>query len=1080
MAELEALRAVDFDWVMRLESVWQDIDYDVADLNRDIKEELLAEIESLQERRTSANLLGNIIVGGAGAGKTHFLCGLRKEASRKGYGFILVDLTDVRDFWETTLLGYLSSLQQPHPKGSNQIQLTLEWIIKRLAPSRDSRNYAGKFARASVKYLKKNTDRVIQGLTRRFPRKARAHHDVIRALFLLHSEDVHIANLGYSWLQGLSLEPSDKAAFGFLAGQQNPKEIVRGLSWVLSLRGPVILALDQLDSIVQQHHMLSEVKAEGDLADEQLASLSIIEGIGNGLSALVRSVAQRTAVVLTCFEATWSILQTKAIKSDTDSYHEPKPLSPFPRGETARKLIEARLQAAFSKRDVIPPYPSWPFQPAAFERTAGLFPRELLMLCDRHRRHCLRRKQVIELSDFDQVKKPEAPAGPGRWQELQAQFEAARAEAPLIKLLDEANEDELLAPLLQTACRCLVLETPPAGNIDAVVDVDFGGGKSYSPLHCRIRFIDRGKGDLEKHYCLRAIQKSHAVAFQARLKAAMTASGIDRKLRFRNLVVIRSTAPPSGRVTGELVEKFLKSGGRIAVPEPEELRTLWALHRMERRRLPDFDDWLQSRRPVSGLELMKKVRRVNQTAEDPSPAPSAGKPEKPRLEKRKKPAASAKTKTAAESGRCSGRGALFLGLREDSAAAHAAVAIDPRLIAKHVVVLAGSGSGKTVLVRRLVEEAALLGIPSILVDGANDLARMGDAWPEPPRDWSPDDARKAQAYHRNTQAVIWTPGREKGNPLSLEPLPDLAAVADDSDELTQAVGMSVEAFREHVAPGNSVAAKKKIGVLSAALENFALSGGAGLEDFLQFLSDLPSNATAGIGDAPKLAQQIADSIRAAVQTNPLLRQSGAALDPRVLFGDHGGSGRTRISVINCVGLPNLINQQLFLNQLAMTLFSWIKKHPCPEGRPVRGLLVIDEAKDFVPSIRSVPCKTSLLRLVAQARKYGLGLVFATQSPRDLDHNVITNCTTQYYGKASSPNAIDVIAEQLRLRGGGGGDIPKLDTGRFYVYSESLPAPQKIRVPMCLSHHPPNPLNESEVLQRAGASRRRLGPRSADQ
>jgi hypothetical protein len=285
--------------------------------------------------------------------------------------------------------------------------------------------------------------------------------------------------------------------------------------------------------------------------------------------------------------------------------------------------------------------------------------------------------------------------------------------------------------------------------------------------------------------------------------------------------------------------------------------------------------------------------------------------------------------------------------------------------------------------------------------------------------------------------------------------------------------MAVEAFREHVAPGNSVSAKKKIGVLSAALENFAVSGGGTLENFLDFLSDLPPDATAGIGDAPKLAQQSADSIRAAVQTNPLLRQSGAALDPRVLFGDNGEANGTRISVINFVGLPNLINQQLFLNQLAMTLFSWIKKHPCPEGRPVRGLLVIDEAKDFVPSVKSAPCKTSLLRLVAQARKYGLGLVFATQSPKDLDHTVITNCTTHYYGKASSPNAIAVISEQLRLRGGSGGDIPKLDTGRFYVYSESLAAPQKIRVPLCLSHHPPNPLNENEVLARARASKARL-------
>jgi Helicase HerA, central domain len=56
-------------------------------------------------------------------------------------------------------------------------------------------------------------------------------------------------------------------------------------------------------------------------------------------------------------------------------------------------------------------------------------------------------------------------------------------------------------------------------------------------------------------------------------------------------------------------------------------------------------------------------------------------------------------------------------------------------------ILAGSGSGKTVLLRRIVEEAALQGIPSIVLDTNNDLARFGDRWPETPLAW--DDAERA-------------------------------------------------------------------------------------------------------------------------------------------------------------------------------------------------------------------------------------------------------------------------------------------------------------------------------------------------
>jgi DNA helicase HerA-like ATPase len=177
-------------------------------------------------------------------------------------------------------------------------------------------------------------------------------------------------------------------------------------------------------------------------------------------------------------------------------------------------------------------------------------------------------------------------------------------------------------------------------------------------------------------------------------------------------------------------------------------------------------------------------------------------------------------------------------------------------------------------------------------------------------------------------------------------------------------------------------------------------------------------------------------------------------------------------VINLVGLVGLEAQRQFLNQLAMTLFSWLKKHPTPPGRALRGLLVIDEAKDFVPSQGSTTCKASLMRLAAQARKYHLGVVFATQNPKEIANTIIGNCSTQYYGKAGSPEAIKVVRDQIQLRGGCGDDVPALPRGTFYAYNADakLSAPVKVRIPMCLSHHRANPLEEQEILRRAARSR----------
>ena len=385
----------------------------------------------------------------------------------------------------------------------------------------------------------------------------------------------------------------------------------------------------------------------------------------------------------------------------------------------------------------------------------------------------------------------------------------------------------------------------------------------------------------------------------------------------------------------------------------------------------------------------------------------------------------------------------------------------------HMVVLAGAGSGKTVLLRRIVEEAALLGVPSVVIDGANDLSRLGEPWPHAPESWTSDDASKAARYHAETDVVVWTPGCESGNPLTLSPLPDLASLAADPEELDQAIGMAVDTL-------SGLAAKKdktSVGVLASALKYYARQGGRTLSGLLGVLSDLPPDAGAGISRAPKVACALSDALRATIEVNPLLRQSGVPLEPGVLFGLD--SDRVRVSVVSLAGLPSEEARTQFVAQLAMTFFGWIRKNPSPEGSPLRGLLVIDEAKDFVPSRATTPCKGSLVRLAAQARKYGLGLLFATQEPRSIDHAVISNARTHAYGRMNSPASIETVVDLIRGKGGSGNDVGSLPRGTFYVHSMAPRAPTKVAVPMCLSYHPPAPPTEADLRDRAARDRARV-------
>ncbi len=213
------------------------------------------------------------------------------------------------------------------------------------------------------------------------------------------------------------------------------------------------------------------------------------------------------------------------------------------------------------------------------------------------------------------------------------------------------------------------------------------------------------------------------------------------------------------------------------------------------------------------------------------------------------------------------------------------------------------------LLRRLVEEAALAGLPAIVIDPNNDLSRLGDPWPDQPKAFTPEDARKAALYAERVEVVVWTPGVHAGNPLFLSVLPDFAELGADRDERQQAIEMAAETL------GPLAGAKTNLlrGVLAGALQHFSeRSGGGKLGDFIALLADLPDGISA-IGNAAKHAANMADQLHAAIATNPLLKVEGTVLDPRHLFFGRD-PGRTRISVINLSGLASEAARLDFVNR----------------------------------------------------------------------------------------------------------------------------------------------------------------------
>ncbi len=1089
---LKALEKVNFEWTMHTKSVWQAVESDVAALHRAERHKIITELERLRTATEVTSPLGLPVIGAAGSGKTHLVAAARAYTEENAISFILVDMTDVHDFWDTVLQGFVNSLQVTDNDGVQQFQKLLDFLISHAGVAFSYQHLAN----AEPRNLNWFSVNLLSALSRQHRADVMKHQDVIRALVLLNSNDFMLQNLGYSWLLGVEIDEEDRRFYNFsktVTSQTSQR--IEGLSWLMSLRGPTLVAVDQMDSIVTQHHLAAGGGASEQVSEEQQVSRAIIEGIGGGLMGL-RDITMRTLTLVSCLEATWDILSNTVVQSFRDRFQTPLVLAPVRQQEIAAQLVMQRLQGVYQQVGFTPQYPSWPFNPQFLHEASSTYPRKILQRCHRHREECLAKQQICELKSFGDNVDDIVIIDQTGFDALDAAFQTHKRQVDPLVLLDESNEDDQLAVLIKMVCMWLTYENPLPDNIDTQVDVDFGGGHRTQPLHARLRIIFRDEGDRERHLSIRGLQRLHAVAYQSRLRSAMVVSGIDRSLSFRHLMILRNGEVPSGKKTGILTTQFTKAGGIFAAPSEKDLRVLLSLAQLQQESA--FQNWLRKRRFVSQLTFLRDavtwlysdivtpgstvdfkkitdgdtsgiVTPTKTTATSKLITPTNGNGTRNGHMSTIGPVVTIK----ADPVFLNGDSRITVGQRLVGTQLQNPVTVALEDLRKHVVVLAGSGAGKTVLVKRLIEEATLLGVPSIVIDGANDLARLGDSWPIPPEDWGIEDQAKASCYQQQSEVVVWTPGLEAGNPLNLEPLPDLAAMVNDPNELGQAAGMACESLQEIVASGRSHTDNLKRGILRAALENFARSGSNGLESFVEYLSDLPNEAGGGIQDAQKKAREMADRLRAEILVNPLLRQSGSTLDPALLFGLDQAHDRTRISVLNLSGLAGLNAQQQFLNQLAMTLFTWIKKNPAPATQALRGLLVIDEAKDFIPSRSSTPCKSSLLRLAAQARKYGLGLIFATQEPKSIDHGIIANCATQFFGRASSPAAIEVVEEQIKLRGGSGHDIARLARGQFYAALEGATSPVKIQVPLCLSYHAASPLNEEEVLVRATAARQQV-------
>lgn len=431
---------------------------------------------------------------------------------------------------------------------------------------------------------------------------------------------------------------------------------------------------------------------------------------------------------------------------------------------------------------------------------------------------------------------------------------------------------------------------------------------------------------------------------------------------------------------------------------------------------------------------------------------------------------------------------------------------DSKHLTTHAVVIGMTGSGKTGLSIGLLEEAAIDGVPAIVVDPKGDLGNLlltfPNLTPEEFAAWVPhgsDAAAEAQKWREGLAAwqqdgeritrlraaadvAIYTPGSRAGQPLSI--LGSLAAPKESerddeilAEKVTQVATSLLGLVGIDAEPG-----KSREHVLVATILQKAWAAGEDLDlaGLVMRVQDPPFDRV-GVLDIESFFPK-KDRFELAVAYNALLAapgfdawSAGPPLDVASLLWTK--EGRPRISVLSIAHLDDA-QRMFFVSLLLGQIVAWMRTQP---GTPsLRALFFMDEVVGFFPPVAMPPSKRPLLLLLKQARAFGLGVVLATQNPVDLDYKGLSNAGTWLIGRLQTERDKARVLDGLEGVGsstsGGGFDRDAMDRTlsglakrNFYVHDVHADAPVVIESRWTMSYLR-GPLTRDEIkkLSRSAA------------
>jgi len=432
------------------------------------------------------------------------------------------------------------------------------------------------------------------------------------------------------------------------------------------------------------------------------------------------------------------------------------------------------------------------------------------------------------------------------------------------------------------------------------------------------------------------------------------------------------------------------------------------------------------------------------------------------------PAATAPPRPPSAPGDFEKLGVFYLGRPYDLGAKQSAGGLllyDAKDLVTHAVCVGMTGSGKTGLCLALLEEAALDGIPALVIDPKGDLgnllltfpelraadfrpwineddarrkgvspdafaAQQAETWTKGLAGWGEDGAR-IRRLREAADFAIYTPGSQAGLPVSI--LKSFAApppaVREDAEALGERVSTTVTSLLGLVGvDADPVKSREHILVSTILREAWAAGRDVDLAALIQHIQTPPVKRV-GVLDVEAFFPS-KDRFALGMTLNNLLTalsfagwMEGEPLDVQTLLFTH--QGKPRVSIFSIAHLGDA-ERMFFVSLLLNQTVGWMRTQSGTTS--LRALVYMDEIFGYFPPVANPPSKQPMLTLLKQARAFGVGVVLATQNPVDLDYKGLSNAGTWFIGRLQTER--DKARVLDGLEGAAAGTAGRFDRGKM--------------------------------------------------